>query len=112
MCIVTLEAEPPGMCCSSSSAVEIIAGPIVECRHFFRVSSHRLRSSIAKHSLRFYGTGGTAKLLQRIKWAVQLKSRPPTFVMLLRGSEKVRAAVLGGCSGMAAYCCWLLVPRH
>eukprot|EP00775_Hariotina_reticulata_P006377 gene6377-6609_t len=54
-----------------------------------RVSSYRLRSNIAKHSLRFYGTGGTANLLQRIKWAAQLKSRPPTFVMLLRGSEQV-----------------------
>lgn len=54
-----------------------------------RVSSHKLRVSLAKHALRFYGTGGTAGLLQRVKWATQLKSRPPTFVLLLRGSEEV-----------------------
>uniref|UniRef100_A0A383WHR0 GTPase Der n=1 Tax=Tetradesmus obliquus TaxID=3088 RepID=A0A383WHR0_TETOB len=54
-----------------------------------RVSSHKLRASLAKHALRFYGTGGTAGLLQRVKWATQLKPRPPTFVLLLRGSEEV-----------------------
>lgn len=55
----------------------------------FRVSSHKLRATLAKHSVRFYGTGGTASLLQRIKWAVQLKARPPTFVLLLRGAAPV-----------------------
>ncbi|WIA32751.1 hypothetical protein OEZ86_005936 [Tetradesmus obliquus] len=54
-----------------------------------RVSSHKLRASLAKHVLRFYGTGGTAGLLQRVKWATQLKPRPPTFVLLLRGAEEV-----------------------
>jgi len=54
-----------------------------------RVSSHKLRATLAKHSVRFYGTGGTASLLQRIKWAVQLKARPPTFVLLLRGAAPV-----------------------
>lgn len=53
------------------------------------VSSYKLRTSLAKHSLRFYGTGGTSNLLQRIKWAVQVKSRPPTFALLLRGSAEV-----------------------
>lgn len=53
------------------------------------MSSFKLRSTLAKHSVRFFGTGGTASLLQRIKWATQLKPRPPTFVMLLRGSKPV-----------------------
>lgn len=50
---------------------------------------HRLRALLAKHSLRFYGSGGAAALLQRVKWASQLKARPPTFVMLLRGAAEV-----------------------
>lgn len=54
-----------------------------------RVSAYKLRDSLAKHALRFFGTGGTANLLGRIKWATQLKPRPPTFVLLLRGSEEV-----------------------
>lgn len=53
------------------------------------VSAYKLRASLAKHALRFYGTGGTASLLSRIKWASQLKPRPPTFVLLLRGSDEV-----------------------
>jgi GTP-binding protein len=54
-----------------------------------RVSSYKLRTTLAKHSVRFFGTGGTASLLSRIKWAVQLKARPPTFVLLLRGASPV-----------------------
>lgn len=56
---------------------------------FCRVSSHKLRTTLAKHSVRFFGTGGTASLLARVKWWVQLKPRPPTFVLLLRGSAPV-----------------------
>jgi predicted GTPase len=54
-----------------------------------RVSSHKLRSTLAKHSVRFFGTGGTASLLSRVKWAAQLKPRPPTFVLLMRGATPV-----------------------
>jgi hypothetical protein len=53
------------------------------------VSAYKLRASLAKHALRFYGTGGSASLLSRVKWASQLKPRPPTFVLLLRGSDEV-----------------------
>ncbi|KAF6253477.1 hypothetical protein COO60DRAFT_1643110 [Scenedesmus sp. NREL 46B-D3] len=54
-----------------------------------RVSAYKLRASLAKHALRFYGAGGSASLLSRIKWASQLKPRPPTFVLLLRGGDEV-----------------------
>lgn len=62
---------PPAACCGAS------------------VSSFKLRASLAKHSLRFYGAGGSARLLGRVKWAAQLKARPPTFVLLLRGGQEV-----------------------
>ncbi|KAF8067139.1 der [Scenedesmus sp. PABB004] len=54
-----------------------------------RVSSWRLRAALAKQSLRFYGSGGSGALLGRVKWAAQLKARPPTFVLLLRGADEV-----------------------
>lgn len=54
-----------------------------------RMSSYKLRAKLAKHTVRFFGTGGTSTLLQRIKWASQLHARPPTFMLQLRGSSEV-----------------------
>lgn len=57
--------------------------------HTRSVSSHKLRALLAKHSARFFGAGGAGSLLARVKWAVQLKPRPPTFELQLRGSDPV-----------------------
>jgi hypothetical protein len=53
------------------------------------VPSRKLRQMLARHAARFFGGGGSGVLLARIKWALQLKARPPTFRLLLRGSERV-----------------------
>ena len=43
---------------------------------------------LQRQALLYYGSGSTAALLSRIKWARQVSVRPPTFRLSLRGSER------------------------